>query len=138
MNDLYEQVKKWIKTLIYVDNSSIRKTFGVGYNRADIIIHQLLKDHLIEKSPLEGRKYRIISDTQDSLKYDDYPMILEEGKQYKIALQSFYLLTCYGGGNGGLEITHILNLGRRNIKLRYDSNYFFAFNLNGIYYKPIP
>ena len=85
-----------------------------------------------------GRKYRIISDTQDSLKYDDYPMILEEGKQYKIALQSFYLLTCYGGGNGGLEITHILNLGRRNIKLRYDSNYFFAFNLNGIYYKPIP
>ena len=62
IDELYNQIKEWIKTLIYIDNSSIQKQFGVGYNLADIIIHQLLKDHLIEKSPLEGRKYRIIND----------------------------------------------------------------------------
>lgn len=82
-----------------------------------------------------GKTYRIISFENDT--NNSYDKILEEGKQYKLAIKSAYILLTERS-LGGIRVDYYMSLGNREIKLKRNSNYFFAFNLSGIKYKEVP
>lgn len=60
LEELYNNVKEWISTQIYVDMTTIQKEFKVGFSRAYKIIQFLIQDHLIEEKYISGKGHKVM------------------------------------------------------------------------------
>ena len=57
--ELYNKVKEWLPTQLYVDMSKIQRKFNVGFSRAYKVVQLLIQDQLIEEKFIVSKGHKV-------------------------------------------------------------------------------